>query len=118
MRPPTPMSRIARQIAVTAVLAVTVSATSRAQTRVVSTPSAVLGSPKGRAIGSVHPGLAVRVLETRGAYARVSIDGFVERVRLSAERRGSSPRVGNRAAVVRSRGGVGTAVRARTNGVD
>jgi hypothetical protein len=98
------MSRIARQIAATAVLAVTVSATSRAQTRVVSTPSAVLGSPKGRAIGSVHPGLAVRVLETRGAYARVSIDGFVERVRLSAERRGSSPRVGNRAAVVRSRG--------------
>ena len=98
------MSRIARQIAATAVLAVTVSATSRAQTRVVSTPSAVLGSPKGRAIGSVHPGLSVRVLETRGAYARVAIDGFVERVRLSAERRGSSLRVGNRAAVVRSRG--------------
>jgi hypothetical protein len=98
------MSRIARQIAATAVLAVTVSATSPAQTRVVSTPSAVLRSPKGRAIGSVHPGLAVRVLETRGAYAKVSIDGFVERVRLSAERRGSSPRVGSRAAVVRSRG--------------
>ena len=104
MRPPTPMSRIARQIAATVVLAVTVSATSWAQTRVVSTPSAVLGSPKGRAIGSVHPGLALRVLETRGAYARVSIDGFVERARLSAARRGSSPRVGTRAAVVRSRG--------------
>lgn len=85
-------------------LAVVVSSTAHAQTRVVSTPSAVLGSPKGRAIGSLHPGVSIRVLDTRGAYAKVSVNGFVERVRLSAERRGSSPRVGSRAAVVRSRG--------------
>jgi hypothetical protein len=98
------MSRFARQIAAAVTLAAVVSATAEAQTRVVSTPSAVLGAPKGKAIGSVHPGVSVRVLETRGAYAKVSIDGFVERVRLSAERRSQSPRVGSRAAVVRSRG--------------
>ena len=98
------MSRFPRQIAAAATLAIVISATAQAQTRVVSTPSAVLGTPKGKAIGSVHPGVSVRVLETRGAYARVSIDGFVERARLSAQRRSSSPRVGSRAAVVRSRG--------------
>jgi uncharacterized protein YgiM (DUF1202 family) len=70
----------------------------------VATPAAVLSSPSGKAIGSVHPGTSLRVLETRGAYAKVTIDGFIERARLSAQRGSSSPRVGNRAAVVRARG--------------
>ncbi len=76
----------------------------RAQSRVVTTPAAVLASPSGKAIGSIHPGAALRVLETRGAYAKVTIDGFVERARLSGQRGNSSPRVGNRTAVVRARG--------------
>ena len=76
----------------------------RAQPRVVTTPAAVLASPSGKAIGSIHPGTTLRVLETRGAYAKVTIDGFVERARLSAQRGNSSPRVGNRTAVVRARG--------------
>ena len=76
----------------------------QAQSRVVTTPAAVLSSPSGKAIGSIHPGTSVRVLETRGAYAKVTIDGFVERARLSAQRGNASPRVGNRAAVVRARG--------------
>jgi len=76
----------------------------RAQSRVVNTPAAVLASPSGKAIGSIHPGTSIRVLETRGAYAKVSIDGFVERSRLSAQRGNASPRVGNRSAVVRARG--------------
>ena len=75
-----------------------------AQSREVTTPAAVLASPSGKAIGSIHPGASVRVLETRGAYAKVSIDGFVERSRLAAQRGSSSPRVGNRSAVVRARG--------------
>jgi uncharacterized protein YgiM (DUF1202 family) len=74
-----------------------------AQSRVVTTPAAVLGSPNGKAIGSIHPGTSLRVIEMRGAYAKVSIDGFVERARLSAQRGNASPRVGNRSAVVRSR---------------
>ena len=45
----------------------------------------MLASPKGKAIGSIHPGGSVRVLETRGAYAKVSIDGFVERAQLSSQ---------------------------------
>jgi len=76
----------------------------RAQSRVVATPAAVLSSPSGKAIGSVHPGTSLRVLETRGAYAKVTIDGFIERARLAAQRGSSSRRVGNRAAVVRMRG--------------
>lgn len=72
-----------------------------AQSRAVSTPSAVLATPKGRAVGSVHPGVKLRVLETRGAYARVSVDGFVERARLSAQRGSAATRVGKRSVVVR-----------------
>ena len=79
----------------------------QAQTRVVSTPAAVLTSPNGQAIGSVRPGTALRVIDTRGAYVKVSIDGFVERGQLSAQRGRSSPRVGRRAAIVRSRGASG-----------
>ena len=107
MRPSTSLSRfvsrVARQVGAAAALAVVLTTSARAQSRVVSTPTAVLGSPKGAAVGSVHPGLSVRVLETRGAYAKVSIDGFVERARLSPNRRASSTRVGSRSAVVRSR---------------
>jgi len=76
----------------------------RAQSRVVTTPAAVLSSPSGKAVGSIHPGTPVRVLETRGAYAKVTIDGFVERARLATQRGNAAPRVGNRAAVVRARG--------------
>jgi hypothetical protein len=75
----------------------------RAQSRVATTPAAVLTTPNGKSIGSVHPGASVRVLETRGAYAKVSIDGFVERVQLTAQRSTSSTRIGKRSAVVRSR---------------
>jgi hypothetical protein len=85
-------------------LSIGLAAPIQAQSRVVTTPTAVLASPSGRAIGSIHPGTALRVLETRGAYAKVTIDGFVERARLSAQRGNSSPRVGNRTAVVRARG--------------
>ena len=77
-----------------------------AQTRV-KTPSAVLTAPNGRAIGSVHPGLQLRVLETRGSYARVSVGGFIERGRLSAQRTSAGSRVGSRPAVLRSRGAPG-----------
>jgi hypothetical protein len=70
----------------------------------VKTPSAVLAAPNGRAIGSVHPGTELRLIETRGAYAKVSVGGYVERTRLSAQRGSASPRVGNRAAIVRARG--------------
>src|SRR5689334_9387362 len=108
MRPSTPvswfLSRGARQLTLASTLLGALTAPSPAQLRVVSTPTAVLGSPKGSAIGSIHPGVSVRLLETRGAYAKVSIDGFVERARLSSDRRASSTRVGNRAAVLRSRG--------------
>jgi hypothetical protein len=75
-----------------------------AQSRVVTTPVAVLSTPNGKSIGSVHPGVTVRLIETRGAYAKVSLDGFVERSRISAQRGSTSPRIGNRAAVVRSKG--------------
>jgi hypothetical protein len=74
-----------------------------AQTRV-KAPSAMLTAPNGRAIGSLHPGLQVRVLETRGSYARVSVSGFVERGRLSAQRTSAGTRVGSRPAVLRTRG--------------
>jgi uncharacterized protein YgiM (DUF1202 family) len=74
-----------------------------AQARVVTTPAAVLASPNGKAIGSIHPGASLRVIETRGAYAKVSIDGFVERTRLSAQRGSTAPRVGSKSATVRSR---------------
>jgi hypothetical protein len=75
-----------------------------AQSRVVTTPAAVLAAPNGKAIGSIHPGATLRVLETRGAYAKVAVDGFVERKQLSAQRSTSGTRVGSRAAVVRARG--------------
>jgi len=80
-----------------------------AQSRVKS-PSAVLAAPNGRAIGSVHPGVELRVLETRGSYARVSIGGFVERARLATQRASSATsatRVGGRSAVLRSGGTAG-----------
>ena len=75
-----------------------------AQARVVKTPAAILSAPKGSAIGSVRAGTELRVLETRGAYARVSVSGFVERSRISAQRGNSARRVGNRVATLRARG--------------
>jgi hypothetical protein len=103
MRPSTPLRQfVLRFIAIAALFGLASSAA--AQSRVVRTPAAVLASPNGKAIGSVHPGIALRVLETRGAYAKVSVDGFVERARLSSQRGGSSPRVGNRTAVIRASG--------------
>ena len=77
---------------------------SSAQTGVVKTPLAVMSTPTGKAIGSVRPGVELRVLETKGAYARVTVDGFVERTRLTAQKSSSTTRVGNRSVVVRSRG--------------
>jgi hypothetical protein len=74
-----------------------------AQSRV-RVPSAVLSTPNGRAIGSVHPGTELRVIETKGAYAKVAVGGFVERTRLSAQRGSASPRVGSRSAVLRAKG--------------
>jgi hypothetical protein len=103
MGPSTPVRQFVLRISAI-VLSVGLALPVEAQSRVVTTPAAVLSSPSGKAIGSIHPGTPVRVLETRGAYAKVTIDGFVERARLSAQRGNSSPRVGNRAAVVRVRG--------------
>ena len=106
MRPFTPMRSILRSAAVAALLLASLSILAlplAAQTRV-KTPSAVLTTPNGRAIGSVHPGLQVRVLETRGSYARVSVGGFVERGRLSTQRTSAGTRVGSRPAVLRTRG--------------
>jgi hypothetical protein len=73
-----------------------------AQSRV-KTPSAVLAAPNGRAIGSVRPGVELRVIETRGSYAKVAVGGYVERAALSARGGSASPRVGNRSAVLRVR---------------
>jgi len=103
MGPSTPVYQFVLRISVIA-LSLAVALPGRAQSRVVTTPAAVLSSPSGKAVGSIHPGTTVRVIETRGAYAKVTIDGFVERARLSAQRGNASPRVGNRAAVVRARG--------------
>jgi len=103
MRPSTPMSRFACRVTAAATLSLGAISPGLSQSRAVTTPSAVLAAPKGRAIGSVHPGGSFRVLETRGAYAKVSIDGFVERTKLSSQR-GGTTRVGSRAAIVRARG--------------
>jgi uncharacterized protein YgiM (DUF1202 family) len=103
MGPSTPVHQFVLRISVI-MLSLAVALPGRAQSRVVTTPAAVLSSPSGKAVGSIHPGTTVRVIETRGAYAKVTIDGFVERARLSAQRGNASPRVGNRAAVVRARG--------------
>ena len=103
MGPSTPVHQFVLRISVI-VLSLAVALPGRAQSRVVTTPAAVLSSPSGKAVGSIHPGTTVRVIDTRGAYAKVTIDGFVERARLSAQRGSASPRVGNRAAVVRARG--------------
>jgi uncharacterized protein YgiM (DUF1202 family) len=103
MGPSTPVCQFVLRISAI-VLALGLALPVEAQSRVVTTPAAVLSSPNGKAIGSIHPGTALRVLETRGAYAKVTIDGFVERARLSGQRGSSSPRIGNRAAVVRVRG--------------
>jgi hypothetical protein len=103
MGPSIPVLQLVLRISVT-LLSLALAFPARAQSRVVATPAAVLSSPSGKAIGSVHPGTSLRVLEMRGAYAKVTIDGFIERARLSAQRGGSSRRVGNRAAIVRVRG--------------
>lgn len=106
MRPSTPMRSILRSVPVAALLSASLSILAvplGAQTRV-KAPSAMLTAPNGRAIGSLHPGLQVRVLETRGSYARVSVSGFVERGRLSAQRTSAGTRVGSRPAVLRTRG--------------
>ena len=103
MGPSTSVHQFVLRISVV-LLSLGVALPGRAQSRVVTTPAAVLSSPSGKAVGSIHPGTTVRVIETRGAYAKVTIDGFVERARLSAQRGSASPRVGNRAAVVRARG--------------
>ena len=103
MGPSTPVHQVVLRISVV-LLSLGVALPARAQSRVVTTPAAVLSSPSGKAVGSIHPGTAVRVLDTRGAYAKVTIDGFVERARLSAQRGNASPRVGNRSAIVRVRG--------------
>ena len=103
MGPSTPVHQVVLRISVV-VLSLGLALPAQAQSRVVTTPAAVLSSPSGKAVGSIHPGTAVRVLETRGAYAKVTIDGFVERARLSAQRGKASPRVGNRSAIVRVRG--------------
>ena len=78
--------------------------TAGAQAQVVKSAATILSAPNGRAIGSVREGAEVRVLETRGAFARVSVNGFVERARLSGQRGAATPRVGSRDAIVRSRG--------------
>ena len=83
-------------------------ATAGAQAQVVKSAATILSAPNGRAIGSVREGAEVRVLETRGPFARVSVNGFVERARLSGQRGAATPRVGSRDAIVRSRG-VGSA---------
>ena len=77
---------------------------SSAQTGVVKTPLAVMSTPTGKAVGSVRPGVELRVLETRGAYARVSVGGYVERSRLTSQKSSATTRVGNRSVVVRSKG--------------
>lgn len=73
-----------------------------AQSYAVKTPSAVLATPNGTAIGSVRPGVEVRILGTRGAYARVALSGYVERARLSSQRGSSTTRVGGKAATLRA----------------
>ena len=103
MRPSTPMALILRSVVCAAILSAGVAQSVVAQSRV-KTPSAVLTAPNGRAIGSVHPGVELKVIETRGAYAKVSVGGYVERSRLSAQRGSAGTRVGNRAAVLRTRG--------------
>ena len=102
MRPSTPMSSMLRGAAAALSVSVCAVLPLAAQSRV-KTPSAALTAPNGRAIGSVHPGVELRVLETRGSYAKVSLNGFVERARLSAQRGTAGTRVGNRSAVVRAR---------------
>jgi hypothetical protein len=86
------------------VVSILASSVAFAQTAVVKTPLAVMSTPTGKAIGSVRPGVELRVLDTKGAYARVSVDGFVERSRLTSQKSSSTTRVGNRSVVVRSRG--------------
>lgn len=102
MRPSTPWSHFVLRFIAFAI-SVGFAYPLAAQARVVTTPAAVLASPNGKAIGSIHPGASLRVTETRGAYAKVSIDGFVERARLSAQRGSKAPRVGSKSATVRSR---------------
>ncbi|HUQ83358.1 MAG TPA: hypothetical protein VM076_19545 [Gemmatimonadaceae bacterium] len=102
MRPSTPTLSILRSAAAAVAVFLLGALPLAGQSRV-KTPSAVLSSPNGRSIGSVHPGVELRVLETRGAYAKVSVDGFVERARLTAPR-GGATRVGGQSAVLRAKG--------------
>jgi len=100
------MTSTRRSVALTISLlvsALSLAGAAPAQPHVAKTPAAILTAPNGRAVGSVRQGAPLRVLETRGAFARVSVDGFVERTHLSGQRGGATPRVGNRAAVLRSR---------------
>lgn len=103
MRPSTPMSSILRSAAAAVALFVAAVGPLVAQSRV-KVPSAVLAAPNGRAIGSVHPGVELRVIETRGSYAKISVGGFVERTRLTVQRGNNSTRVGSKSAVLRSKG--------------
>jgi hypothetical protein len=104
MRASTPLPQFVLRF-VPVVIVIGLASPARAQqSRVVTTPAAVLSSPTGKSIGSVHPGASLRVVETKGAYAKVSIDGFVQRTRLSVQRGQGLTRVGNRAAVIRSKG--------------
>jgi hypothetical protein len=104
MRPATPLREfVLRSFAILFIGVLALPARAQ-QSRVVTTPAAVLTSPSGKAIGSIHPGASLRVIDSRGAYVKVAIDGFVQRARLSTQRGQSTPRVGNRSAVVRSRG--------------
>ena len=99
-----PLSPVSHRAFFALVLLALAPSLASAQTGVVKTPVAVMSTPTGKAIGSMRPGVELRVLETKGAYARVSVDGFVERARLSAQKSSSTTRVGNRSVVVRSRG--------------
>jgi hypothetical protein len=103
MRPSTPLSRfVLRLVAFSLFMGLATPLV--AQSRSVTTPAAVLSAPNGKSIGSVHPGVSVHVLDSRGAYAKVTVEGFVERSRLSARKESGSPRIGSRSTVVRSRG--------------
>ena len=107
MRPsamrPSMSSSLLRATACAVALSIGLTLPVGAQSRI-RVPSAVLSTPNGRAIGSVYPGTELRVIETKGAYAKVAVGGYVERTRLSAQRGSASPRVGSRSAILRAKG--------------
>ena len=104
MRPSTLLPLVVQRLLASAFALVASASVAVAQSRVVNTPAAVLSAPNGKTIGAVRPGVAVVVTQTRGAYARVTLDGFVERARVVIPRSKATPRVGGRSAIVRSRG--------------